>query len=96
MLNAIATALGGLHSAAGRFNEAATRIVRAGTVSQSALQEPAPPPAAGAPLDRAPVLSDDLVTGIVDMKLAELSYKANAKVLAAAAELEKTTIDILG
>ena len=96
MIGALNTAIAGLQNAAARVDQAARTIVRAGfEAGNSVNADPdAPPPAAGASLDRAPV-EPDLLTGIVDLKQAELAYRANAKVVASVGDLEKSLLDIL-
>lgn len=102
MIGALTTAISGLKNAAARVDAAATRIVRAGITAGNAVNAdpatpvpPATPPASGAPLNAAPVFQDDLLGGILDLKQAEIAYKANAKVVASVGDLKKTLLDTL-
>lgn len=99
MISALNTAVSGLKAAASRVNDAATTIVRAGAETSNAINTdsaaPAAPPVSGAPLNAAPVLDHDLLTGILDLKQAELAYKANAKLIASLGETEREVLDIL-
>ena len=97
MINALTTAAAGLKQAATRVDAAATKIVRAGAQASNDINGTGPltPPTPGTPIQTGPVLGDDLLTGIIDLKQAELSYKANAKVIASLDELEDSLLDIL-
>lgn len=99
MISALNTAVSGLKTAAARVNDAAaTTIVRAGTQAVNTANgtvQPTPP-TGSAPLNAAPVLEHDLLTGILDLKQAELAYKANAKLIASLEETKRETLDILG
>ena len=97
MISALNTAISGLKAAASRVNDAATTIVRAGVTAGNAINaDPATPPVSGAPLNAAPLVEHDILTGIIDLKQAELAYKANAKLIASLAKTERATLDILG
>lgn len=97
MISALNTAVSGLKAAAARVNEAATTIVRAGTQAvNTANRTASPAPQTGAPLNAAPLVEHDLLTGILNLKQAELAYKANAKLIASLGETERETLDILG
>jgi len=95
MIAALSHALTGLKSAAALGLKAAETITRAGTSHGAQEQEKAAaPPLTGLkPLSAPP--EDSLLTGAVDLLQAEHAYKANAKVVSAAAEMEREVIDIL-
>ena len=96
MSSALSIAAGGLRTATVQFESAARDIVSAGTSFQSE-QTPQNDPATsgGAPISVASFPVPDLTEGILDLKLAEISYKANAKVFEVAARLEQEALDIL-
>jgi len=102
-ITAISTALGGMQAASERLEQAAGRIVRAGaSIEPTSATTPASTPNAAAtanqPVARlsspASLNSDDLVGGIVDAKLAEISYKANLNVVKVANEMLGALLDI--
>lgn len=96
MSSALSIAAGGLRTATVQFESAARDIVSAGTSFQS---EPAPQSdpstSGGAPISLASFPEPDLTQGVIDLKLAEISYKANAKVFEVAANLQREALDIL-
>jgi len=99
MTSAISASLSGLQSATQRLNVAAQNTVAstsfasgnqqagAGQISSSA-QSGAPVRASFNPLP-------DLQSSLVDLKLAEVSYKASAKALKVALEIDKNLINQL-
>jgi flagellar basal body rod protein FlgC len=98
MSSALAIAAGGLQAASRSFETAARTIVSAGaTATESVGQAAEPAASGGAPLAAVPPFEEgpDLFEGLIDLKLAEISYKANAKVFAAASRLEDSLLDIL-
>ena len=98
-ITAISTALGGMQAASARLEQAAGRIVRAGA---SIDPTPASTPNAATETSQpvsllsspASLNSDDLVGGIIDAKLAEISYKANLNVVKVANEMLGALLDI--
>lgn len=96
MTSALNIAAGGMHAATVRFEAAAHDIVRAGTTAQTEAAEPAAPAGStGAPVTVSGLPQGDLLGGVIDLKLAEISYKANLKVFEVAARLEDEALDIL-
>ncbi len=99
MTTAISASLSGLQSATQRLNDAAQNTVKstsftvgdqqagAGQINSPA-QSSAPVRASFAPLP-------DLQSSLVDLKLAEFSYKASAKALKVALDIDKNLIDQL-
>lgn len=97
MSTALSIAAGGIRTAGGQFETAARDIVRAGTSFQAdpATATANPATSGGAPISVANYPIPDLADSLVDMKLAEISYKANIKVFEVAARLEEAALDIL-
>ncbi len=97
MTSAISTSLSGLQSATQRLNVAATNIVLSGNPEpekQSTGEVINDKPAqSGSParINFSPL--PDLTSSIVDLKIAEISYKASAKALKVALEIDKHLID---
>lgn len=82
--------------ASAQFEQAARDVVRVGTVERPDLETGTDPATSGgAPLGFASLPVPDLVGSVIDLKLAEISYKANAKVFEVAARLEDEALDIL-
>lgn len=98
-IGALSTALGGMQAASARLDQAAGRIARAGTPAISTPKQTAPTatPTSGPPVaplaNPASANSNDLVGGVVDAKLAEISYKANAAVVKVASEMLGALLD---
>jgi len=97
MTSAISTSLSGLQSAAQRLNVSAENIV---TSSQSVPGSKIPgvdqinrPANSGGPTVVNFNPPADLVSSLVDLKLAEISYKASAQALKVALEIDKNLID---
>ncbi len=100
MSSAISIAAGGLQTAARSFETAARTIVAAGNFQAGEATPPAPkatptgktqsPPPASPVFD-----TPDLGQGLIDLKLAEISYKAQVEVLKVASSLEDEAIDLL-
>lgn len=97
MSTALSIAAGGIRTASGQFETAARDIVRAGTSFQADPTTGTSDPATsgGAPISVANFPIPDLADSLVDMKLAEISYKANIKVFEVAARLEEEALNIL-
>ena len=99
MNSAIASSLSGLQSATNSFIAAAEKIVSSGATSiasqSSSTSQTTGTLQSGRPLAVNLNPPEELARGIVDLKLAEFSYKASAKVLKVALDLDKTFIDQL-
>ena len=96
MSSALSIAADGMQTATVQFERAARDIVRAGAGFTADPAAPAEPSTSGgAPLGFAALPVPNLATSVVDLKLAEISYKANAQVFEAAARLEEEALDIL-
>ncbi len=96
MSSALSIAAGGIKTASAQFTSAAREIVQAGTNAHAATTSTAASAAStGAPVSIANFPAPDLFSGIIDLKLAEISYKANIKVFEAAARLEEEALNIL-
>jgi len=95
MSPAITNALSGLQAASFRFSNAAQAIAQpvADTGPQQTI--PAPERPAGNVQLASETRATSLVENVADLKLAELSYKANAKVLGLIADTEESLLDIL-
>ena len=97
MTSAISTSLSGLQSATQRLSVAAKNIVQSGNpefgkqstseiIKTKLAQSGSPARVNFSPLP-------DLTSSIVDLKIAEVSYKASAKALKVALEIDKHFID---
>ena len=99
MSTAISNSLAGLRSATQSLNVAANKIVRSGAAAANELasvtDETTPTQNSGAPIQPNFSSDTDLVSGIVELKLAEFSYKASAKVFQVASRLEQSLLDTL-
>ncbi len=96
MSSALSISAGGIRTATAQFERAARDIVHAGAAATSEASAPADPSTSGgAPLGFASLPIPDLAEGIINLKLAEISYKANLKVFEAAARLEEEALNIL-
>lgn len=89
MTGILATALSGLQNAATAADRAAARVARAGAEASAPCPTPAVIDATGSTPD------EDPLQGMLDFRAAALAYKANAKVVGAADEMEKTLIGAL-
>ncbi len=97
MTSAISSSLSGLQSATQRLNQAASNIVRSGDFNPS-TQTNVAGPSNQASVSAGPLRANlpplpDLATSLVDLKLAEVSYKASAKALSVALEIDKKLLD---
>ena len=95
MSSALSIAAGGMRTATVQFERAAREIVQAGASYSTDTTTTGVPPTTGAPVTFATAPIPDLVGGILDLKLAEISYKANIKVFEVAARLEEEALNIL-
>ncbi len=96
MSSALSISAGGIRTATAQFERAASDIVQAGAAASNQASAPADPSTSGGPpLSFASLPVPDLAEGIINLKLAEISYKANARVFEVAARLEETALDIL-
>lgn len=94
MISAISTSLSGLQSATQRLNFAAEKSVGINSGSQKPVAiSPAKNGQIGRPNRVNFHAEPDLISAAVDLKFAEISYKASAKVLKAALELDRIFID---
>ncbi len=85
MVDAVASSLAGLHAVSSRMAMASSRIANASTPAQ-------PDPVTGmVPSSNGISLDEE----VVNVKLAELSYTANARVIQVKLNIEKELIDIL-
>jgi hypothetical protein len=96
MSSALSISAGGIRTATAQFERAARDIVAAGTTAAPQNSAaPGPGASGGAPIRVAQLPAPDLAEGIVSLKLAEISYKANLKVFEVAARLEEEALNIL-
>jgi len=106
MSSALSIAANGLQAAGHQFDTAARSVVSSGLAAQNSSSDAATPVSSSNPQNvnasaaslppPAPVFdTPDLATGLVDLKLAEVSYKAQIEVLNVAAKLEEEAIDLL-
>ncbi len=101
MTTAISISLSGLQSASQRLNDAAAVITKSGDPKLSEKVAPPQPGIegggdrgnSGRPVAAGSISTDDLTSGLIDLKLAEFSYKASARVLKIANEIEGYLID---
>lgn len=101
MISALQSARAGLGIATARFDDAATTIVRSGAAASEVAAGTASPAtsvrAVGTAFsDPLPLFGDDvsLVSSLVDLKEAEILYKASATVFGAVADTQKSFLDI--
>ena len=97
MTSAVSSSLSGLRSATRRLNVAAENIVT-GQVDRPVGQDSNVTRTKRVPRSGGPVRAgfnpgSNLSSGIVDLKLAEISYRASAKALKVAMEIDKNFID---
>lgn len=93
MINSIGIALSGLQSATSRINESAANIARSGSVGIISNTDNNANTQLTAPINISPIETSNLIEDVVDLKLAELSYKANLKTLEISGELLDELID---
>lgn len=94
MISAISTSLSGLQSASRRLNLAAEKSVGINSGGQKPVAiSPLKNGKTGRPNRVNFQAEPDLISAAVDLKFAEISYKASAKVLKVALELEGVFID---
>jgi hypothetical protein len=97
MTSAISTSLSGLQSATRRLNVSAENIVIGNRSDldpkESDAEQPTRITNSGGPVGANFNLTSDLVSSVVDLKLAEISYKASARALKVALEIDKNLID---
>tara|TARA_R110002110_G_scaffold379868_1_gene590428 strand:- start:258 stop:560 length:303 start_codon:yes stop_codon:yes gene_type:complete len=100
MTSAISASLSGLQSATQRLNVAAENTVKNSTFNTSqqvsGTQEISKSAQSGGPVRANFNPLPDFESSLVDLKLAEVSYKASAKALKVALELNKNLIDQIG
>jgi len=89
MINAIDTALTGLNKASQQVNKSATKIVRGTSVNAQPQSQPTQNTniPSTAPQNITTIQDVDVTAEIVNIKLAEISYKANLSVIETAGEL---------
>lgn len=93
---AISTALSGLQAAGSRFASSAQAVSAATTSPRASDVTPVPErPSGAADVSIQDLSETDMVQSLVDLKLAAISYKANAKTLSLIAKTEKSLLDIL-
>lgn len=106
MSSALSIAATGLQTANRQVETAARSVVSSGVGAQnnatdsakpaaSAASQTANPFAAGLPPTRPVFDTPDLATGIVDLKQAQTSYKAQLEVLNIASKLEEEAINLI-
>lgn len=106
MSTALNIATAGLSRAGERFEDAAGRIVRGGArqaeqiqtttgVNEAADRSPSPPTSsAGLGVQSiGQPLSNDMTSALIDMKLAEFDFSANARVMTKAYEMTDALLD---
>ncbi len=100
MTTAISASLSGLQSATQRLNFAAQNTVKSTGFTaenpQAGAGQISQPGQSGAPVQASFTPLPDLQSSLVDLKLAEVSYEASAKVLKVALEIDKNLIDQIG
>lgn len=100
MTSAISSSLSGLQSAQRSLTAAATNIVKSGgfnPASQSLeVKNTSSPTASGSPIQANFSPLPDLTSSLIDLKLAEISYKASAEALKVALEIDRNLIDQVG
>ncbi|NDE90884.1 MAG: hypothetical protein EB059_07075 [Alphaproteobacteria bacterium] len=84
MVDAISSSLQGLNNAAQRLSNSAQRIAQAGTSAYKAADAQTKPPA-----------DINLTQELVESKLAEVSYTANATIIKAQLKTDKDLLNIL-
>lgn len=91
MINAISIALTGLNAASTRLNVSANNIANSLTENYTPLDTQLKSQGIGGVtttiIERSPPFENDLATEIVDMKMAELAYKANLNTIKVSGEL---------
>ncbi len=97
MINAISIALSGLDSASTRLNASASNIANAFTENYTPVDTTSTADASGGVqttiTNRPAPFENDLTTEIVDLKVAELAYKANLQTIEVAGDLFDELID---
>ena len=100
MTSAISASLSGLQSATQRLNVAAQNTVKSTSFTtgnqETGAGQISRPAQSGAPVRASFDPLPDLQSSLVDLKLAEISYKASAKVLKVALEIDKNLINQIG
>ncbi len=100
MSTAISASLSGLQSATQRLNDAAHNTVKSASFTVGNQQTEAgqnnSPAQSSAPVRASFGPLPDLQSSLVDLKLAEFSYKASAKMLKVVLEIDKNLIDQIG
>lgn len=100
MIGALGNAISGLRFFSSQAEAAARSIVNAGMAGQvpsaSADRTVNGRPVTGQPAQAAPAVeTPDMVSGVVQLKQAEIGYKASAKLAAALSDMHRQVIDIL-
>jgi len=101
MSSALSIAAGGIQAAARSFETAARNVVTASTGLAASVQTPAPapsrPPVGAAPVALSQPVADipDLTGSLIDLKVAEISYKAQIEVFKVADRLQDETLDMI-
>lgn len=93
MINAIQIAVSGLNAASRRADTAASNIANAATTS---IPEPAGDAGStgSAPANRPYISDTDLITDIMNLKMASTTYKANAKVIDVATDMQDSLLSV--
>jgi len=98
MFDALKTAILGLNNAAARMTNAASSIVKIAStknISEKSADSTANAPKDVVTLSSAASSDTDLVSSIVEMKIAEITYKANAATIRAVKENDEKLFDTL-
>jgi hypothetical protein len=95
MIPALSSAIGGLHAASARIERAAGTIAR-GNASPEPPGKAAPPVLGGRPIDRqaSDVGGADITSGLVELRLAAISYKASLATLRVADQMQDALLDV--
>lgn len=95
MIPALSSAIGGLHAASARIERAAGTIAR-GSASPEPSGKAAAPALGGRPIDRqvSGVGGADITSGLVELRLAAISYKASLATLRVADQMQDALLDV--
>ncbi len=100
MSSALSIAAGGIQVAARSFELAARNVVTAGAattaqVAAGSQNVQAVPGSSGAPVSTPHFELPDLTSSLIDLKLAEISYKAQIQIFKAADRIQDQALDLI-